>query len=293
MVRVAEASFLILFPAVQQYLNTTARRALEGFRPALHIGDDEYRKLHYRLTITPSGSGGVAGVIGAAIGLLSFLSSPLGYGVTPETSLVTDVLAAFYAMLTMALLAVFTYHTLRQLRLVASVHRMAKHINLFQLAPVYSFSTLTSRTGIAIILSISAGYIFLSYVAARVSAAIFSPVDVLVMVFMFLVALGCFALPLNSMHDRLSNEKTHVLAEVNRRLEATINTVHERLDNGEFHTMDQMEKALANLITERKVLTEVSTWPWRPGTLRGFLSALALPVILYLITGMLGRLLGL
>jgi hypothetical protein len=291
-IRVAEAPFLILFPAVQHYLNTTARHALEGFRPALQIEDDAYSKLQYQLTTIPSRPGGVAGAIGAALGLLSLLSSPLGYGVSPSTSLATDLLTAFFAMLTMAFLAVFTYHTLRQLRLVASVHRMAKHVSLFQLAPVYSFSTLTSRTRIAIILVLSGGYIFFSYANVRGSAVGSSPVDVVVLVFMFLVALACFALPLNSMHNRLTQEKTRFLAEVNRRLEGTINTVHQRLDNGEFHTMDQMEKALTNLITERKVLAEISTWPWKPETLRGFLSTLALPIILYVITAMLGRVLG-
>lgn len=292
-IRVAEAPFLILFPAVQQYLNTTARRALEGFRPALQIGDEEYREVQYRLTTIPSRSGSVAGAIGAALGLLSLLSSPIGYGVTPETSLATKLLTALFAMLTMAFLAVFVFHTIRQLRLVASVHRMAKHINLFQLAPVYSFSTLTSRTGIAIILVLSAGYVFFSFASAQASAVVFSAVDVVVMIFLFLVALACFALPLNSMHYRLSHEKTRVLSDVNRRIEAVINTIHEKLDKGEFHTMDQMEKALSNLITERKVLAEISTWPWRPETLRGFISTLALPVILYVITALLGRILGL
>ncbi len=292
-IRVAEAPFLILFPAIQQYLNATARHALEGFRPALQIGDDEYAELQYRLTTIPSGPGVLAGGIGAAVGLLSLLSSPVGYGVTPRTSLATDLLTAFFAMLTLAFLAVFTYHTLRQLRLVASVHRMAKHINLYQLAPVHSFSTLTSRTGIAIILTVSAGYVFLSYTSVRAAAAGFSFVDVVIMVIMLLVALACFALPLNSMHDRLTYEKTRVLGEVNRRLEATFNTVHERLDAGELLTMDKMEKALANLITERKVLGEVSTWPWRPETLRGFLSTLALPILLYVVTAILGRILGL
>jgi hypothetical protein len=291
--RLAEAPFLVFFPAAQQYLNTTARSSLEGFRPALQVSDDEYGKLQYRLTTIPSRSGAVAGVIGAALGLMSLLSSPLGYGVTSETSLATEVLTGFFAMLTMAFLAVFAFHTLRQLRLVALVHRMAKHIDLFQLAPVYSFSTLTSRTGISIILLLSAGYIFFSFAIVPGSSPTFSPVDLVVMVFMFLVALACFALPLNSMHSRLSHEKTRALSEVNRRLETTFTTVHEQLDKSELHAIDQMEKAVAILTAERKVLVEVSTWPWRPETLRGFLSTLALPIILYVITALVGRVLGL
>jgi hypothetical protein len=36
-------------------------------------------------------------------------------------------------------------------------------------------------------------------------------------------------------------------------------------------------------------VTHTSTWPWRPQTFRGFLSALGLPVLVWLITRFIGR----
>lgn len=288
--RIAEASLVVLFPAVQQYLNHTARAALAGFRSALDLSEVQFEALEYRLTTVPRRSGGMIGAIGAAVGLLSLLSNPLGFGNSARTSLVAIILSLFFATLTTAFAAVFIYHTLRQLRLVSAVHRMAGQINLFQLAPVYSFSTLTARTGIAIILINSFGYVFVFFASA--SGGGMTGIYVLFMAFMFLVALACFSLPLNSMHDRLSDEKRRALAEVNRRLEATLQTVHDRLDKGEFQALEQLDRAVAMLISERKLLAEVSTWPWRPETLRGFISSLALPIILYIVTALLGRIIG-
>lgn len=46
----------------------------------------------------------------------------------------------------------FVIHTVRQLRLVSRIHRLAGNINLFHRIPVHAFSALTGRTGIGIVL---------------------------------------------------------------------------------------------------------------------------------------------
>jgi hypothetical protein len=40
---------------------------------------------------------------------------------------------------------------------------------------------------------------------------------------------------------------------------------------------------ILSLNNEPSLLTGISTWPWRSGTFSGFLSALVLPIILFLI----------
>jgi hypothetical protein len=54
----------------------------------------------------------------------------------------------------------------------------------------------------------------------------------------------------------------------------------------------QLKDAMLGLIAERDVLNALPTWPWRPGTLAGFLSATVLPIILFLLQMGLSRLLG-
>jgi hypothetical protein len=95
------------------------------------------------------------------------------------------------------------------------------------------------------------------------------------------------------MHRRLAQEKSRLLGESSRRLESTLAALHERVDHGEYDKVDGMQKAVAALQAEQQIIDKISTWPWRIETLRAFLSTITLPIILYLISRFLGRLVGL
>jgi hypothetical protein len=55
--------------------------------------------------------------------------------------------------------------------------------------------------------------------------------------------------------------------------------------------MEAIKHTLDGLIAERGVLEKVSTWPWEPETVRVVVTALLLPVVLWIITRILERLL--
>ncbi|MGH2538709.1 MAG: hypothetical protein ACRDHL_15070 [Candidatus Promineifilaceae bacterium] len=109
-------------------------------------------------------------------------------------------------------------------------------------------------------------------------------------VFMGLLGTACIVLPLSGMHRRLSAEKERLLAEANQHLEEMIADLRQPVRSRSLEKMDDVNKAMASLILEREVLDKISTWPWEPGTLRGFISALGLPIVLYLIAAVLGHL---
>lgn len=287
----AEAPFLVFAPAAQHYLNATARRALHEFRPALHIDDAQYAILEYQLTTVPARTGLIAGLLGVVLAIVSTISYPAAFGLSPKTPTATTLIIILYIIIQSPFYLVLIFHTLRQLRLVASIHAMVKHINLFQLFPVYAFSSLTSRTGLAIVFIIYYTYFFFYYINVRGSTP--GLLGTAVLVFLFLVALACFVLPLNGIHLRLAQEKASLLAEANRRTEITLSALHQRVDEGEYDKVDGMQKALAALKAEHELIDRISTWPWRSETLRSFLSTIAIPVMLYLATRLLGRLVGL
>jgi hypothetical protein len=286
-----EAPFLVFTLVAQHYLNATARRALQEFRPALQLDESEYATLEYKLTHDPARAWLIAGLLAAVLGLLYLMSMPAAFGVSSRTSLVTYLLTASHTMLISALFFVFVYHILRQLRLVAAIHAMAKYINLFQLSPVYAFSSLTARTGLVMLLYINYNYLLYFYLIVPGTRP--GPVEYLALGFMFLVALACFVLPLNGIHQRLMEEQSRLLAEANRRFELTISALHQQVDEGQYGGMLGLQNALGGLRAEREMIERISTWPWRPETLRGFLSAVGLPILLYLATRLLGRFLGL
>ena len=287
----AEAPFLVFAPAVYQYLNTTARQALQEFRQALQIDDAQYAILKYELTTVPARPALIATLIGVVLGAISLVSTPAAFGLAPGTSTATAILLVLYIIIQSPFYFILVYHTLRQLRLVASIHAMVKHINLFQLFPVYAFSSLTARTGLAIIFLIYYSYFFLYHLNIRGSTP--GPLGFITLIVFLLVALACFVLPLYGIHLRLAQEKSRLLGEANHRLELALSDLHQRVDSREYDKVDGIQKTLAALKAEHDVLEKISTWPWKTETLRSFISIIALPIILYLISRFLGRLVGL
>jgi hypothetical protein len=256
----------------------------------LQIDESEYATLEYKLTHNPARAWLIASLLAAVLGFLYLMSMPVAFGLSSKTSLVTYLLTVLHTMLISALFFVFVYHILRQLRLVVAIHAMAKHVNLFQLRPVYAFSSLTARTGLVMLLYIN--YNYLVYFYFVVPGAPPGPIEYASLVFMFLVALACFVLPLNGIHRRLMDEKSRLLAESNRLIELIISSLHQRVNEGQYDGMLGLQNALGGLRAEREMIERISTWPWRPETLRGFLSAVGLPILLYLATRVLGRFLG-
>ena len=287
----AEAPYLVFALAAYQYLNTIARRALREFRAALQIADTEYTILEYELTAVPARPALVATLIGVVLAVSSLLSTPAAFGLYPGTSTATALILVLYIVIQSPFYIVLIYHTLRQLRLVTAIDTRVREINLFQLFPVYAFSALTARTGLAIVFLLYYSYFFLYYLNVRGSTPGF--LGVVTLVVLLLVALACFVLPLYGIHLRLAQEKSRLLGDANRRLEFALSDLHQRVDSGDYDKVDGIQKTLSALKAEHDVLEKISTWPWKTETLRSFISIIALPIILYLISRFLGRLVGL
>lgn len=186
--------------------------------------------------------------------------------------------AAVFAagLLTFTISSANVYHAVRQLRLVNRTLAQVEQINLFQLDPVYTFARLTARIGISWL-------VLLTFTVWLLALRVSSPLIIGLYLMMVVLALGAFALPLWNIHTRLVEEKRALQAAANRRLEASLQRLHAHLDAGDLAPIGEINTALSGLDLERETLARINTWPWRAGTLRGFISALILPVVLILI----------
>jgi hypothetical protein len=68
--------------------------------------------------------------------------------------------------------------------------------------------------------------------------------------------------------------------------------LHRRADAGDFVDADRYNDHLASLLAEREVIARAPTWPWAPETLRGFATALVLPVALWFVYWVLEQVLA-
>ncbi|MDX1418126.1 MAG: hypothetical protein R3293_28250, partial [Candidatus Promineifilaceae bacterium] len=137
--------------ALVHYLNRLARRALAAFRPALGVANSEYERLEYMLVTLPRrGTWNTIALsllfTAAYIYLTPYLAAL--FRRSPVVAMVEFVAYAF----TFAMIAVFIYHIIRQLRMVSLIHASATNINLFSRTPLYAFSKLTAQTGIGLLL---------------------------------------------------------------------------------------------------------------------------------------------
>lgn len=262
--------------AIMTYVDSVSVSALASFRSLLDIDEEQYNRLKHELTTMPP-----RGVFLSSLfwGINYLLLTYLGYQVFYVAYGLDSFLAA--VIFTVGLLTYLTgsalyYHSLRHLSLVNRVVRMAKKFNLFRLDPVYAFSRVTSLIGISWMLMLT---LTLLTLPVRLATGL----GVAIMAVQIVLAIAAFVLPLWFVHRRLESEKLKLLAEHNLRVESTIKLLHETLDSKKLENSSQFSDAMASLKAEREVLDAIPTWPWRVGTLTGFLSAIVLPITLFLI----------
>ncbi len=274
----------VTFLAAIHYLDNTARRSFDDFRPALGKSESETARLRYELTTIPSRQAWVAAVIGVAFGLfVVFLSDYVPFSEsTPYAFGIVIVIAIFGFVMTAEML----YHTVRQLRLVSHIHSIATEINLLHFAPLYAFSRLSAQTGLFFILIVYFDLVVNSETLKNPGLLV---LNVLVLP---LIAIACFILPIEGMHRRLVLEKQRLQREVNQRLEASMKQLYQRVDAADLQDADAMNKTISSLITTRELIAKIPTWPWQPETSALFFSALSLPVIVFLIQMLLKNLFG-
>jgi len=278
----------VYFLGLIHYLNGAADRALRAFRPALAVSEDEYARLHYQLTTLPALPTLLVSGLGAAVAGLStlFNPNPPAYAASPA-GIVFD---AVTYIATMTFLGALLYHTVHQFTTVNRIHATATRLNLFQPDPLYAFSGLAIRTVVGYVVLVDVTYLFmLQFMRDQAS----DPAVLGLFIFMVLVAVVTFVLPFLGMHGRMEEEKSRLEAEASQRLEVAIAELHRRIDAGDMSNFTELQRGMAALKIEREVLEDIPTWPWEPGTLRLVITAMLLPVIVWLAQRLAGQFVGL
>ncbi len=258
------------------YLDSKALQAVSKFSPLLDLQPEKMQQLKYEFSTMPANGVIWTGVIWTAI--YAFYNYQLypayvaqGYSTLRIIHTILDGWLAFligYA---------FIYHTVRQLRLVHSTVKSVKQFDLFRLDPVYAFSVLTSNTGIGCIL-IYTFFILITPTSYETPALFIGGLGTAIM-----ITLAAFAVPLWVVHQRLVQEKNKLIEEHDQRIKLTLDKLHHCVDENKLDEVTQLKSVIKSLNTEGSILEKIRTWPWSTETLSGFLSAIILPIILFLI----------
>jgi hypothetical protein len=282
-------AFLVIvapyFLWLRSYLDRVARAAMDAFRPALAVTDAEFLGLRYQLTTLPARTTRIATAVAVGVALGDFAlirGSVIEQYATSRTVALLEIgpIAAF----AFAVTVVSVFQAIHQLRMVERIYGRVGKIRLFRSKPLYAFSGLTARTGVGFLL-------VMYYVAAvRPDLAFGNTTLRALLVAMVPIAIASFVLPLRGIHLRIAAEKSRALAEATSRFEALIARLHERIDKEILEDADKLNMQITGVVAERDALSRLSTWPWDTATVTGFVSALVVPLLLWVITHVLDRL---
>lgn len=262
-----------------------SRRALAEFRPALGALEPDYDELERRLATTSAAAAIVSIVLSAAIVTGGAVSVRGGWGIAPENSVLTNAVTIVQEVILNAALLTFLLHQVGVVRTITRIHRDATGIVLWDVRPHRAFARVTVLTAIAIVVL---------YVTAAVGSALTSDNPAIAAglgVVALAIATVAFAGPLAGMRRRLVRERDRQLGETDRAFEAVATRLRAGVDAGDFDDAARVEGVVSALAGERARLRTVSTWPWSADTLRAFLTSLGVPIALWLVTTLLGRLL--
>jgi hypothetical protein len=275
---------------VMHALDRRAVTALERFRPALRPESGAEGRLLHELTTLPARPTILAGLAGLAFGVVGILGSGQNLREYPMFGMNTTpagyAFAAVTFLPTLWIWFTFIYHTIHQLRTVRRIYAQETRVDLYRLRPIYALAELTALAAVGFALYTYPWLEDLLNAASELNLAV-----VVLNIPFFAWPIVIFLWPLWGAHRTLVELKEAALGETAMRAKSLAALLHERIDQGKLAGIDEVHKAFTALEFETARLLKTPTWPWNPGTFRGMLAAVFLPLLLWVVQFGLQRLL--
>jgi hypothetical protein len=265
--------------AAYSYLRSAAAEAISKFKPALSLSSIEFEKVKSSfINLSPRGA-----LIGGAIAILATLL--LGFGgyfqvLSPlfsarvATVLFSAMILAFFSPFAFG----FFYYVIRSLIAVPKIFDRVTRINLFNLSPLYVLARFTSRAGMIFIV-----YLLLNFLTAENwgSEEAGEAITIFYLFFNSGFAILAFVLPLLGIHKRLEAAKEKAVEANNNLIESGFAKMQALVRAGKHDSVPRLRASNSALLEYRQELAKISTWPWDTATLRTFITALAVPMIVW------------
>lgn len=261
------------------YLTRAASRALQEFRPALGDLELRYDEFERRLTTMPQWQA----LLALGLGLLPPIAGHLtgGWGISDRTSLVTNLYTIGVQVFLNALFVAYLIRAVRQFRVIAEIHRGATEIRLSDPSTHSAFSRFTFRAAVAV----TVPFALVEALAGMLDEA--TIVEIVLFVVALVASVAVFVLPLWGMHRRLAALKAGELARIDRAFDRASGELVGGVQSGARAKSASAAGVVSGLGVARERVRHLSAWPWSPEALRGFVTSIALPIVLWVGTPLL------
>jgi hypothetical protein len=279
------SSMIVFFPALIRYLDNMADAALAALGPALKTDEEAYAALRHRLTTLPPFPTLLAcGIAALTVVLINeLLGTPEGFNKLADFPISSALIYAMYVIVWWVWGA-FVYHTIHQLHLINHIYSEHTRVSVFRPRLLYAFSSTTAVTAVSLTIP--------TYAWLAINRSVRDPIAMGITLPIAALAVVAFIWPQLGVHRLQVAEKERLLEEVSQRFETTIIDLHQRVDERELEGIADLNSAMVSLEIEKTALERTPTWPWQPETVRWLVTALLLPLVLWLVQFLLQRLLG-
>lgn len=271
--------FAVAVLAFYHYFEIEIAEALDQSKSLTNYSAQEREKKSYELINFPALPFFVASIIFASISIPGVLFE---YGFK-EVNL-SNLLVFVEWGLTGAISFGFI---LRLIRFIVQIRRFYSdlgEISLFNLGGIYELPSIAARGGLLLLI--------LWYMNVPFNLNDFTlgnPFTIFAIWFVSFVPLAAFALPFGALNRRLVFEKNQKINQVSMEIEEAFEKVREDFKGGKLSEMSNMEATISNLLANRNYLESIPTWPWKQGTFRLTMTAVLLPIFVWLVQQILDR----
>jgi hypothetical protein len=276
----------VWFLASIHYLNRAAKRALDRFRSAFQANQRTLEEVEYRLTTLPATPTRWVTVAGMLYGALVVIAVTRGVVFDPSVLVFTSRLAiqfeSIIGLFVCTTFLLFVYHTIHQTCTVSTIYANNTTIDLFNLSPIHAFSVLTAQTAISVMPLVSA------WVTTE-PGAFGDELSLTTVTIAVALSVMAFLWPLLGIHGQLAAKKRQVLGEAGQRIKRVLAELHWRVDTDLTADLQGPMQALVALQQEQALLEKIPTWPWQTSTVQTLVTAVLLPVALWVVTHLLER----
>ena len=263
--------------ALIHLLDNQAVTALDSMRSTLEMTEPEFGEFQYMLSNMPSRAPLIAGLTGLVSYILieRLWIAPISFAALEQLPIFAIVFH-FVDKSSAFVYGAFFYHTIRQLRLVNTINSNYIRVSLFNLGPLQAFSKLTATTAVGLVAGAYAWMLINPELLA-------DPVSIGFVGLISVLAVSVFVWPLLGAHRRMEMEKARMLHDIDLQFEAAFSKLNRRLRDDDYSAIDRLNGIVSSLEIQHRRIAAIPTWPWRPGTARFVLTAIALPLILTIV----------
>lgn len=242
----------------------------------MSVTPEQYQRTAYQATHDPARpllAFSLAGV---------FLWAWIYLGMAAEPSIFHRILIGFPDLLSITTFATVLYQVPRLLILTRRILDEQVQVRLFGHQPLQTLPTvfagvafLTSLISIAALLLIGSDWDNILYLIFNL--------------FPTLLCIGALLVSVQGVHVRLVIEKRERMLQTSRQLDELSVLLPKAVDERSFAEVDGINKSIVALQNELNMLEKAPTWPWNPDTVRVILTAILLPILVWIAQRILGR----